>query len=416
VSLLVVMGSGETAPTMVTVHRRVFDAIGEGRSMLIDTPYGFQRNADDLTERAVSYFADVAGRAVTPLLWRRVDDPAGADRAVAALRGARWAFAGPGSPTYALRVWQGSGLADELSGVVQRGGAVVFASAAALTLGSQTVPVYEVYKVGEDPAWRPGLDILERVAGIRAAVVPHWDNHEGGGHDTRFCYLGLDRLVALEDALPDEVGVLGVDEHTALLIDVKAGTASVDGRGTVTARYRGHESVWQSGEVVSLEQLAAALAGREAASGSAPRAPSTVTTPAAPSSDPTSLRTAAQVAQARFDEAVDARDAHTAAQAVLDVEAAIVAWATDTDQNDDVEYARRTLRAMVVRLGDIATEGLVDPRARLAPFVELVLRRRDAARQARDWAAADAVRTGLAAAGVELRDTPDGTEWLLTDQ
>ena len=82
--------------------------------------------------------------------------------------------------------------------VVQRGGAVVFASAAALTLGSQTVPVYEVYKVGEDPAWRPGLDILERVAGIRAAVVPHWDNHEGGGHDTRFCYLGLDRLVALE--------------------------------------------------------------------------------------------------------------------------------------------------------------------------------------------------------------------------
>ena len=88
-------------------------------------------------------------------------------------------------------------------------------SAAALTLGSHTVPVYEVYKVGEDPRWVEGLDLLGQITGIRAAVVPHYDNAEGGTHDTRFCYLGEPRLAGLEAELPAEVGVLGVDEHTA---------------------------------------------------------------------------------------------------------------------------------------------------------------------------------------------------------
>ena len=35
---------------------------------------------------------------------------------------------------------------------------VLFASAAALTLGSHTMPVYEIYKAGIDPHWVPGLE------------------------------------------------------------------------------------------------------------------------------------------------------------------------------------------------------------------------------------------------------------------
>ena len=104
-----------------------------------------------------------------------------------------------------------------------RGGAVTFASAAALTIGAATVPVYEVYKVGatrSGPRTRPAAEI-----GLEVAVVPHYDNAEGGGHDTRFCYLGERRLSALEPQLPDGAWVLGVDEHTALVIDLDAGTA-----------------------------------------------------------------------------------------------------------------------------------------------------------------------------------------------
>jgi cyanophycinase-like exopeptidase len=422
VSLLVIMGSGETAPTMVKVHRRVFDQAGPGPAVLLDTPYGFQGNADDLNERAVAYFRDVASRVVEPLGWRRPDDPVGADRAAAALRRARWAFAGPGSPTYALRVWEGTGFSAEAAAVVDRGGATVFASAAALTLGSHTVPVYEVYKVGEDPRWRVGLGVLERVTGIVAAVVPHWDNAEGGNHDTRYCYLGEARLVGLEADLPEGVGVLGVDEHTALLIDPVAGTATIDGRGTVTARYRGAETVWPSGTTVPLAVLAALLRGehphlasavpaspRDAEAGGR-RAGAVVATPDA------SLRAAADAAEADFEAAVAAGDAALATHAVLDLEQAIEDWSADTTQSDDRDHARRTLRALVVRLGDLARDGVVDPALRVAPFVALLLARREAARDARDWPAADAVRDGLAALGVQLRDSPDGTTWLLADR
>ena len=113
------------------------------------------------------------------------------------------------------------------------GGAVVFASAAALTLGRWTVPVYEIYKVGEDPHWLDGLDLL-RHTGIDGLVIPHFNNAEGGNHDTRFCYLGARRLAVMRSLLPAAMTIIGVDEHTALTIDLDAALASVSGLGTVT--------------------------------------------------------------------------------------------------------------------------------------------------------------------------------------
>ena len=49
--VLAIMGSGETAPTMARVHRELFRRLGPGPtpSALLDTPYGFQENADEIT-------------------------------------------------------------------------------------------------------------------------------------------------------------------------------------------------------------------------------------------------------------------------------------------------------------------------------------------------------------------------------
>ena len=87
--------------------------------------------------------------------------------------------------------------------MLRDGGILTMASAAALTLGVLTIPVYEIYKVGDEPGWLPGLDLLGAATGLRAAVVPHYDNAEGGNHDTRFCYMGERRLRQLEAQLPD---------------------------------------------------------------------------------------------------------------------------------------------------------------------------------------------------------------------
>jgi cysteinyl-tRNA synthetase len=126
-----------------------------------------------------------------------------------------------------------------------------------------------------------------------------------------------------------------------------------------------------------------------------------------------SLREASDAAQAAFARAVADRDGPAAARAVLDLEQAIEDWSRDTEQSEEHDHARRTLRALLVRLGDLAADGVRDPRDRLGPFVQLLVDRREAARDAREWPAADAIRDGLVALGVQIRDTPDGTQWHL---
>ncbi len=58
--LLAIMGSGETAPTMVKVHRRLLESFGPGPvpAVLLDTPFGFQENAKEIAGRAVTYFRE----------------------------------------------------------------------------------------------------------------------------------------------------------------------------------------------------------------------------------------------------------------------------------------------------------------------------------------------------------------------
>ena len=163
-------------------------------------------------------------------------------------------FSGPGSPTYALRQWAGTLVPGLLAEKLALGGAVTFASAAALTLGALTVPVYEIYKVGEDPRWVDGLDLMAGL-GIPAVVIPHYDNAEGGTHDTRYCYLGEERLAFLEGQIPEGCFVLGVDEHTAIIFDLDSGEATVAGRGHVTVRVKGRSAFAESGEVVPVSRL-----------------------------------------------------------------------------------------------------------------------------------------------------------------
>ena len=236
--LLTIMGSGETAPTMVKVHRMMLERLGPPPvpAVLLDTPFGFQENAKELAQRVVHYFAEslradieVASTPVSDL--SGVAGPTGEERfaeerLVSSVRSARYVFAGPGSPTYALRKWSGTVVPSLLREKLRHGGGISFASAAALTLGVLTVPVYEIYKVGEDPRWLEGMDVLSET-GISAAVIPHYNNAEGGTHDTRFCYLGERRLARLEEELPPDSFVLGIDEHTSLTLDLDSREAFV---------------------------------------------------------------------------------------------------------------------------------------------------------------------------------------------
>src|SRR5512146_3019381 len=105
--LLVIMGSGETAPTMVKPHRAIFERAPDRPAVLLDTPYGCQANADDISARALTYLAASAGRVVSVVPWRTAPPPGlNRERSLAALATAGWVFAGPGSPTFTLRQWR----------------------------------------------------------------------------------------------------------------------------------------------------------------------------------------------------------------------------------------------------------------------------------------------------------------------
>lgn len=404
--ILAILGSAETTPTMIKPHRSMFEQAGPAPAVMLDTPYGFQENADDISARAVEYFARSVGRDVRIATLRDADDPLVVETAMTRIREAGWVFAGPGSPSFALRVWHGTALASLLRDKVRDGGVVVFSSAAALTLGCSAVPVYEIYKAGSDPFWLPGLDLLEAATGLRAAVIPHYDNAEGGHHDTRFCYLGERRLARMEPLLPDGAFVLGVDEHTGLILDLDAGSAVVVGLGTVTVRAHGASVVFPTGTEMSIESLRPGAVA-------APAAPAARLSSSALSETKLPLLDEARRLDLAFTEALAARDAAGATAATLELEQVVCDWAGDNAATDEPDRARDILRSMIVRLGEVAIGGLVDPRAVIGPFVDIAMNERVRARAAKDWAASDRLRDALGAAGVEVRDGRDGAEWVI---
>jgi cyanophycinase-like exopeptidase len=399
---------------MVKPHRSFLAAAGSGAKVMLDTPFGFQANADDLTEKIQEYFEQSVGSSIEPAVWRRQDEPVSQrERTLAQLQRASWVFAGPGSPSYALRQWQNTQLPSALAEVVHRGGTLIMGSAAAVTVGAQAIPVYEIYKVGDDPQWLPGLDLLGELTGIAAAVIPHFDNKEGGRHDTRYCYLGAQRLDIMETLLPDDLGIIGVDEHTAAVFDITEQSAEILGAGGLTLRHRGRTHVVPSGDTVAFTEIRAFFTGAPAVGTTQVSQPGLSSQAQSPPTDVPSLRGTATTLKAEFTAALDRGDADAALTACLELEEAIHAWSADTLQGDDVDAARQTLRSMLVDFSTVATKGLTDPRTLLEPVVNVAITLRQRARTDGDYALSDEIRDGLAAAGIEVRDTPEGVTWHL---
>ena len=423
--VLALMGSGETAPTMVKVHRDLVGRLGPAlKAGMLDTPYGFQENAPELAHKAVQFFREsiVTDLAVAGLGRVVGADPVAVERGFNLVRSCTYVFAGPGSPTYALRQWADSPLAPILAEKLRMGGIVTFASAAALTLGRVTVPVYEIYKAGEEPHWLEGLDVLSDM-NLPVAVIPHYDNAEGGHHDTRFCYLGERRLRMLETRLPEGHHVLGIDEHTALICDLDSDTATIVGRGVVTVRHEGESTTYPAGSTIDIDVL---RHPGQSNGGSAGSGAATPTTPAAGGvaapAEITTLSTAdsllseAQRLDVLFTRALATGDAEGAVRAALELEATIRAWSADSLTGTDGDSARAIIRSMIGRLGEAAQQGLEDPRERIAPFVDTLLELRSEVRKDKRYDLSDLIRDRLTAAQIEVRDTATGPEWLLIQE
>ncbi|WP_461170030.1 cysteine--tRNA ligase [Arthrobacter sp. Z1-15] len=88
----------------------------------------------------------------------------------------------------------------------------------------------------------------------------------------------------------------------------------------------------------------------------------------------------------------------------------------------NTEAVRDALRAVLTMTLALGLDAVQQPaagnsaeHAALDTLIQGQLRERNAARAAKDWARADAIRDALTAAGIAVEDTPDGARWTLAD-
>ncbi len=283
------------------------------------------------------------------------------------------------------------------------------ASAAALTVGRFTLPVYEIYKVGQELHWVDGMDLLKNF-GFNLVVVPHWNNAEGGNHDTRFCFMGKPRFEQLVAALPPDVSIFGLDEHTACIIDFESDQAIIKGIGRVTLQRSGQQLVFGSGDQFSLDVLRGTYdEGHWQQVSKAPQEPQATAT-----DDDDAFWGRIHQLEGDFHDGLETHEAQKTTNALLELDRTIWQAQQDLENAESVIQARDTLREMIAILG---TRLAVLPRSEtdcLAPVVEQLLQVREAFRQRKQFEEADAIRDCLQRANIIIEDDKEGSRWRLS--
>ncbi|MEE9497435.1 MAG: Type 1 glutamine amidotransferase-like domain-containing protein [Desulfobacterales bacterium] len=408
---IVLMGSGELTATMVEVHKEVLRRTAAvPKAVFLDTPAGFQLNVDQISKKAQDYFQVHVQQALFVASFKSTETitPYEAEQAYHTLREADFVLIGPGSPTYAVLQWRQSSIPEILINRIKDGGCLVAASAAALTVGRFTLPVYEIYKVGQELHWVDGMDILKQF-GFNLVVVPHWNNAEGGNHDTRFCFMGQPRFSQLVSLLPEDVSILGLDEHTACILDFENDEAVIKGIGTVTLQRAGSEMVFDTAERFSLEVLRGGDGGKE-----------WKLTPPAPHDSETDSVTEDgafwnQIHQLETDfyHGLETHEAKKSTNALLELDRTIWKTQQDLENPEFISQAREVLRELIVLLGMELASSPKSLEDCLAPLVGDLIELRENFRQKKQWRAADAVRQCLERSGAIIEDTKNGPQWRL---
>ena len=255
------LGSGETS----LAGGRIFEALAHEikeplRIALIETPAGFELNSAQVVGR-VGDFMKTRLQNYKPVIdvvaARKKGSPFSPDdpEIVKPLLHANVIFMGPGSPTYAIRQLKDTLTWDVIRARHRLGATLIFASAATVSIGAHALPVYEIYKVGQDVHVVDGLNLFADF-GLHVSFIPHWNNADGGVDlDTSRCFVGMDRFKEWCDLLPSENETIGLDEHTGVIIDFESGLCEVSGVSSVSLVRECDPEMFPSGSKFPLSEL-----------------------------------------------------------------------------------------------------------------------------------------------------------------
>jgi hypothetical protein len=259
--VVALLGSGETSTAGGLLFETVASRLQAPLTIrILETPAGFELNASRVAGRVGEFLAvrlqnsqpDVK---LIPARRKGTSNSPDSAAVLQDLLDAQMIFMGPGSPTYATRQLAGSLAWDYVQALHRLGTAVVLASAATISFGQTVLPVYEIYKVGEDPHWKPGLDFFKPY-GLSLVIIPHWNNADGGSElDTSRCFIGRERFEPLVSQLPAGTTIIGLDEHTGLIIDLAGQQCQVMGHSQVHIIRDGQERNFVSGDRLDIRLL-----------------------------------------------------------------------------------------------------------------------------------------------------------------
>jgi hypothetical protein len=221
--------------------------------------------------------------------------------------------------------------------------------------------------------------------------------------------MGESRFHTLESQLPEDVRILGLDEHTACLLDLEREEGVVRGVGRIAIRHRGDEVIFEKGERFSLEILRGGRVGPDRKV-SAPEQPRSL--PGAESKE-FSFWDSIHALEASFRTGLERHDPHAATSALLDLDRIIWKAQQDLENPEFISQAREIMRELIVSLGVELGAAPRDRAGCLAPLVEELLQLRERFRQGRQWREADAIRESLQRAEIVVEDTRDGSRWRL---
>jgi hypothetical protein len=259
--LIVLLGSGETSTTIRKVYNWLFEHLDTSIHIgILETPAGFEPNSARVAEQVAEFFKlrlqNFQPRtSVIPARKRGTPHNPDNPEILTPLLDTNVIMMGPGSPTYTVRQLHDSIAWQTLTARHRLGATLIFASAATIAVSAQALPVYEIYKVGEDLHWQPGLNLFEAF-GLSLIFIPHWNNNDGGTElDTSRCYMGQARYNQLIELLPTQPTIVGIDERTALVIDPTEARGLVMGNGQVTIVRDSRERCFATGQTFDLDEL-----------------------------------------------------------------------------------------------------------------------------------------------------------------
>jgi hypothetical protein len=255
------LGSGETS----LAGGRIFETLARSlpqslKIAILETPAGFELNSDQVAGRVAEFMETRLQNYkpqidVIPARKRGTDFSPDNPAILEPMFTADMIFMGPGSPTYAVRQLQDSLAWNIIRARHRLGATLVFASAATISIGAWALPVYEIFKVGEDVYSKPGLNLFADF-GLTLSFIPHWNNAEGGiDLDTSRCFVGLDRFNQWCESIPDENTTLGLDEHTGIIIDFQARECRVLGVSSVSVVRTCDPEIYGAGSTIPLSEL-----------------------------------------------------------------------------------------------------------------------------------------------------------------